>query len=321
MSKISPGTILLAFLAVLCGLLGVFIALRPEPPRPQQAAPQAITVPVASSELTPGRRLTLGDIAILKLTPEQMKTRGIEGGFMGNAQQIIGRVLKAPLAPGKPFQPDALYPEGMGPGIVNQLTPGARAITISVAGPDALLGFATAGSWVDVIFRSGPEDGLPRMSAEGWTRLNTRQPLQNGGNLEVTKTLIERVRVLAVDSNTLNAAPDKAIRENADDLVPVTLEVSPEQAERLRAVSGRGELSLALRSDSDSTVRDTTEPITLEDVLETQDAVRQMEVYQGTQFSRTTFERNGRDWSATRSRQDEDKPVSQTASRPAAERP
>ena len=93
MSKISPGTILLAFLAVLCGLIGVFFAMRPKQAAVPVKAESPVTVPVASSELTAGRRITLGDIALLKLTRSQMKAQGITGSFMGNAQQTSGDAI------------------------------------------------------------------------------------------------------------------------------------------------------------------------------------------------------------------------------------
>ncbi len=294
MSKISPGTILLGFMAVLCGLLGAFFAMRPPvvPPSKVAAAPQPITVPVASANLEPGRRITLGDVAILRMTREEMQKRGIRGGFMASSEHIIGRVLRSAMPMGSPFRTDALYPEGLGPGIEEALSPGHRAITVSVGGDDALLGFASAGSWVDVIFRSGGEaDNQYRH-----TRADEQMP-------EITVTLIQRARVLAIDRNTLSGTPESVARET-DETVPVTLEVTPEQAQKLRVVEGRGLLSLALRAPDDCEVQDgPMQQRTLDDVLQRDEVVRHMEVYKGTTFERLRFERGTGNWRAQPSQQ------------------
>ena len=274
----------------------MFFAVRPKAMPLAKAEPvQKLTVPVASSNLVEGRRITLGDIAIMKLTRAELKKRGITTSFMSNPEQIMGRVLRAPLKLGKPFLTDGLFPEGVGPGIAQKLRAGHRAVTVSVGGNDALLGFATAGSWIDVIFRSG-ETGDQYYSNDARYRNNNwgngRSRGYRNGNAhsdEVTMTLIERVQILAIDTNTLKDAPDTTVRPDAEDRVSVTLAVTSGQAEKLRIVEGRGQLSLALRSAEDVGVQKEREQRTLDDILGRKNTVRQMEVYQGTRFERITF--------------------------------
>lgn len=318
MSRISPGTVLLAFFAILCGLFGVFLVTRPRTVAEKRTARQVqqITVPVASSILPAGRRITMGDIALLKLTREEIKERDITGGFMASTQHIIGRVLKQELPLGKTFRTSELYPEGFGPGIGEKLTAGHRAVTVPLGNDDAILGFATADSWVDVIFRSGGGgDNDYRYSNDARYRNGFSSRYNNsrgsgaysgygghggssGGNQEITTTLLQRVRVLAIDRNTLQAAADKRPEE---EMVSVTLEVRPEQAEKLRVVEGRGQLSLALRADDDMDVQKETKQQTLDDILGFENRVHEMKIYEHTRMNVLTFEQRRQNrWASNR---------------------
>ena len=105
MSRITPGTVIVGIFAVLFGLVGAYgvrkylQAEKPAPPPP--AGPRTITVPLASMDLTPGRTIVLGEVALLQLTQEQidkwMKEGKLPQQYMSNPQQIIGRILKNAL--------------------------------------------------------------------------------------------------------------------------------------------------------------------------------------------------------------------------------
>ena len=116
MSRISPGTLLLAMVAIAAGLLGAYIVKQNlERQEVVEVAPEApevqtLVVPLSSTSLTAGREISLGDIAIYRLTRDQMVEQGIEGPFMNNTQQIIGRVLRADLPAGKVFDTNVFYP-------------------------------------------------------------------------------------------------------------------------------------------------------------------------------------------------------------------
>ena len=106
MGKTSSGTILLAFIAILCGLLGTYAfrkAMRPRPVATAPEEPEMIVVPMASTDLPAGREVSLGDIAIVRMTREQMKKRDVRSPFMSNTSQIIGRTLKQDLKRGATF--------------------------------------------------------------------------------------------------------------------------------------------------------------------------------------------------------------------------
>ncbi len=301
MSRISPGTLLLAMVAIAAGLLGAYIVKQNlERQEVVEVAPEApevqtLVVPVSSTSLTAGREISLGDIAIYRLTRAQMVEQGIEGPFMNNTQQIIGRVLRADLPAGKVFDTDVFYPEGMGPGVAELLEPGMRAITVPVEMDSAVAGFATPGTWVDVLFRS---QATSNRGAES-------EPLP-----EVAVTLLERVKVLAVDDNTIEGRRSAANR-GATQSARVTLEVVPDDATTLRVVDGRGTLALALRHPDDEISFSSQNPLSLTEVLNIPTPQKhRMEIFRGKRVSRVDFEtqRNSMNF-VTRVAEQEEPPV------------
>ncbi len=275
MSQLSPGTVLLGIVAVLFGLLGAFIVRQRQAPPPELAetpppAAEYVSVPMTSTDLKSGREITLGDIAVHRLTRSQMKKRGIERAFMNNTQQIIGRVLRQDLTQGEIFETSLFYPEGTGPSVAELLEAGQRAITIPVQLDAAVAGFATPGTWVDVLFRS---DANP----------DKEQP-------ETTVTLLEKVRVLALDQKTFSGARQLDSLSSRTATTHVTLAVNPGDVSALGVVGGRGLLSLALRNPDDETMIDGQFPRTLDELLNIPPPNRhKMEIFRGGQLSSVQF--------------------------------
>lgn len=239
----SSGTLLLGIFAIMFGLLGAY-AVRKELHKPIAKADakaeklQSITVPVASQNLEAGRKLTLGDIALMKLTPAEMKAQKITGSFMSSPKQIIGRVVKTSIKEGATFDSPNFYPEGTGPSLTDRLKPGYRAVTISVNQDAGVAGFAIPGSLVDVLFRadavtsanSDPQDQVP----------------------EMTVTLIDGAEVLALNKDTTQALKiDAATPTASSEKMSVTLAVTQRQAVALQVTAGRGSMSLSLRGKAD----------------------------------------------------------------------
>lgn len=106
------------------------------------------------------------------------------------------------------------------------LTPGARAIAIPVATSGASTGLLFPGDRVDVILTQ---------NFKGESAVITRR--------SVSETVVENLRVLAID--TLDAkAPSGSFGRT------VTLQVTPQQAEKINVATELGKLSLTLRSVS-----------------------------------------------------------------------
>lgn len=254
MARFNPGTLTAAVFAVLLGLGGAVTVRQFLAEQKMDAVLPAATrkaakvfVPVAAVDLRPGQRVTMNDIAIFSFSPEDYaKSRFAGKPFMSDSRQIAERMLKTEIPQGDVFIPAAFYPDGMGPGLADQLRPGYRAITVPIQNVGAVAGFARPGSFVDVIFRSAPVETRP----------------------EVTLTLLEMVEVLAINQ-TLH--PDVSLPDGLQEGT-VTLAVTPPQAKALKVVEARGELSLALRNPDDvgnilPVNNSTAQRLTIEDIL------------------------------------------------------
>ncbi len=217
--------------ALLVGLGGAFVVrheLKPE----VSAAPvlpdppeSTVAVPIALTDLPAGHTVSIDDIGIHRLSQSEYDKSAYAGqSHLTNPRQIAGRVLRSDLKKGAIFSMDDVYHTGDGPGVVENLEAGYRAVSVPVENVGAVQGFARPGSYVDVLFRAEPSGKRP----------------------EVTLTLCERVKVLAINSV---AAEGSRVSMNTSG--SVTLAVTPHQAKVLKVVEGRGEVSLMLRHPDD----------------------------------------------------------------------
>ena len=85
--KINSGTILIAFFAILAGMIGAYayrqlnqpqpvVEATPPPPPPKV---KSIVVPMVSRTLAPGQKITKDDVALVRLTTKQLKEMGLAG--------------------------------------------------------------------------------------------------------------------------------------------------------------------------------------------------------------------------------------------------
>lgn len=271
MTRISSGTLIVGIFAVLFGLVAVYVIrreLQPKPtPEPEPVAEERpLIVPLAAIDLVAGRPLKMGDVALVRMTRDQIKERNLPVEYMSNPQQIIGRIPRVALTKGQAFTTEALYPEGLAPSVAERLQEGYRAVTVSIHDIGAVAGFAVPGSMVDVLFRSEADEDqeIP----------------------ETTVTLLEGVEVLALDANRIEGS------DRLDDVTTVTLAVTPGQAGILKVVEGRGELSLAIRSPEDAVLASNAESLTLSGLLgvEKKPAPFRAEIYNGSSRQTLIFE-------------------------------
>jgi pilus assembly protein CpaB len=190
----------------------------------QRRDPMALVpVPVAAQDLKAGARLQTGlwETALWPRTAVAQLGPVAEGG-------LEGRVLAAAVVRGEPLLAARLAPAGELGGLSALLAPGKRAVTVKVNEIVGVAGFALPGNHVDVMVHAPDVDKHP-----------------------VSKIVLERITVLAV-------AQDAAVSENKPRVVnAVTLEVTPEEAERLDLARSVGTLSLVLRSQVDTARVDT----------------------------------------------------------------
>src|SRR5271165_2972960 len=141
--------------------------------------------------------------------------------------EVYGAAMRVGVKAGDPIGRSAIVKPGDRDFLLVVLSPGARAIAIPVATGGASTGLLYPGDRVDVILTQTFKHDPPL----------TRR--------SVSETVVESLRVLAVDAP--DAKPTSAGNSFGR---TVTLEVTPEQAEKINVAAELGKLSLTLRSIS-----------------------------------------------------------------------
>jgi pilus assembly protein CpaB len=139
--------------------------------------------------------------------------------------EIYGGAMRVGVNAGDPIDRSAVVKPGDRDFLLVVLLPGARAIAIPVATGGASTSLLYPGDRVDVILTQSFKNDPPL----------TRR--------SVSETVVENLRVLALDS-----ADAKPAGANNGFGRSVTLEVTPEEAEKINVATELGKLSLTLRS-------------------------------------------------------------------------
>jgi pilus assembly protein CpaB len=137
---------------------------------------------------------------------------------------VYGAALRGPIAVGEPIRRKAIVNPGDRDFLQVVLSPGARAIAIPVSTGGASTGLLYPGDRVDVILTQRFND----------TAKLTRR--------SVSETVVENLRVLVIDALDAKMAAGNTFGRT------VTLEVMPDQAEKISVAAELGKLSLTLRS-------------------------------------------------------------------------
>jgi len=166
------------------------------------------------------------------ITKEMIETKpflkkSLPGGYFSDTSSLAGRVLISPVKANEPIFESRLAPTTVKTGGVGAMvSPKKRAIAVKVDKVIGVSGFIHAGNRVDV---------LVTLQAE---KTQTY----------ITKTVLENILVLAAGPET--EAKGKAETPTTVDVI--TLEVTPEEAEKLALAATQGKILLALRNFSDT---------------------------------------------------------------------
>jgi pilus assembly protein CpaB len=220
--------ILVLGLAVLLGLTAAFVAkryLQGQQPA-QVAAARVATVPVVIAKLDVSVGTPLDERA---LSTVQWPEDYVPKGAISSAEKIAGRVVRRALSHGEPVLDAYLLPEGSEAGLPAVIEAERRAVSVKVDPVIGVAGFVRPGSRVDV--------------------LATLRRIDQPKNLPYSKVILQDVPVLAIDQKLEEA------KNGEPELVSVvTLEVKPDQAEKLIYSAHEGRLQLALRRPGDGEV-------------------------------------------------------------------
>lgn len=175
-------------------------------------------VVVAKSEMAPGAPITPETITVT-----DWPRASVPKGAFTDAALLKDRVVNTSLSAGEPILESKLAPMGSKGGLSAVITPGKRALTVRVNEIVGVAGFALPGNFVDIMVNTQDERGNP-----------------------ISKIVLEKILVLAV-AQEAERDPTKPKVVNA-----VTMELTPEEAEKLDLARSIGSLSLVLRNQLDN---------------------------------------------------------------------
>ena len=206
--------------AVVCGLIGVMLITR------YLSSVQAYTkdlgnVVVAKQEIPLGEKITAEHLSLAPIPNGSAP----EGAFR-KTDELLGRVVITPIGVREIITSIKLAPEGVGAGLSAVIPEGYRAMTVKVDDVVGVSGFVMPGTFVDVVAVIDPVD-------------RSQGP--------VSKIVLQNIKVLA--SGAKIDSPDNQ-REPAA-VKAVTLQVTPEQAEKLVLAANEGKLQLVMRNYTD----------------------------------------------------------------------
>src|SRR5919109_2415053 len=171
-------------------------------------------------------RVAVAKVAIplgTKIIPEQImmvqfpKESTPDGTFEA-PEKLTGRVAVVNIAAREPITDSRLAPEGSTGGLSAVIPEGYRAMTVKVDDVVGISGFIMPGTMVDIVVVIDPGDN--RGSQQG----------------PISKIVLQNIKVLANGQNI-----DKPENQrDANSVKAVTLQVTPEEAEKLALASSEG---------------------------------------------------------------------------------
>ena len=186
-------------------------------------------VAVAKVAIPIGSKIVAEQIMLVQFPKESTP----DGAFE-SAEKLAGRVAVVNIAAREPITESRLAAEGTAAGLSAIIPEGYRAMTVKVDDAAGISGFIQPGTLVDVVVTIDPE-GIARQDP-------------------ISKIVLQNIKVLASGQNI-----DKPENEReATSVKAVTLQVTPEQAEKLALASSEGKLQLVMRSQIDQGDEKTT---------------------------------------------------------------
>jgi pilus assembly protein CpaB len=240
-----PIVIVLIVLALGTAGIAAFLVsqfLASQTPAPTTTAVQTGTqnVLVAARDIIPGTVLSPDDLRWepwpdtliderFVVQPAQVES---QAAAPDPQQDFIDHIARRSVMAGEPMSREMVIKQGDSSVTAANLAPGMRALSISVTPAQGVAGLVLPNDHVDIIMNVSVRD---LVGLQGWKDVVLRYS---------TETIMKNVRVVAINQK-LSHDPKEGVAEPGN---LVTLEVTPEQAERLQVATQLGQLSLTLRS-------------------------------------------------------------------------
>ena len=228
--NISPGTVSVAVLAILFGLVTAYAVsryLRPEEvTEEEKKKAETVRVLAAKVNLPKYHRIRIPDLIWLEIPRKNLKDGRPPQGTVKYYEQVLGLMLKETVMARRPIMVKSLYGPGEVPSMAENLRPGYRAVTFQVKASSAVNGIVQPESYVDVNLT-----------------VSAQEPELKG---LATLTLLRGVKVLATSTVQF-----PRIEDRPTNVRNITVEVLPKQANKLILAQRYGTLSVTLRNKED----------------------------------------------------------------------
>jgi pilus assembly protein CpaB len=225
--------------AIAAFLVQQFLASQAPAPTSQAVQTGTITVLVAARDIVPGTVLTADDL-VWEPWPEAARQDRfvtqpvqVEGQATTDPQQdFLDHIARREIKQGEPMSHDMVIKQGDSGVTAANLAKGMRGFTLNVTPQQGVAGLILPNDHVDILMNISVRDIV---GLQGWRDVVLRYSAE---------TIMRNMRVVAINQK-LSHDPKEGVAEPGN---LVTLEVTPEQAERLLVAQQVGQLSLALRS-------------------------------------------------------------------------
>jgi pilus assembly protein CpaB len=218
--------ILILLFALVMGAVAAFLARAYVEGQSHASIPHA-TLVVAAAPLGFGTEITGNNVVEIPWLGEALP----DGAFQSKQELLKGeaRRVLATIERNEPVLQTKITGPGQRVSLANKLAEGKRAVTVRVDDVRGVAGFIMPDDRVDVVLIR-PESG------------------PTGNNSTYSEILLQYVKVLAIDQ-LINERRDQTQAWVAK---AVTLEVSPEQAQKVLLATDLGKLSLILRQQGEA---------------------------------------------------------------------
>jgi pilus assembly protein CpaB len=188
-------------------------------------------VVIAKVDIPIGERIIAEKLGVVQLP----RSAAPDGTFAKIDENIVGRVAMTRIAAREPVTESRLAPLGSAAGLSSVIPEGYRAMNVRVDDVVGISGFIMPGTLVDIVVVIEPPDNDSRRE-------------------RVSKIVLQNIKVLANGANLDKPKNEKEVER----VKTVTLQVTPEQAEKLALASSEGRLQLVMRNSIDQNDEITT---------------------------------------------------------------
>jgi pilus assembly protein CpaB len=221
--------------AVFFGLIaayGIFNFLRQQRQAAESLRTQTQDVVIAAKDIPAGSTIAEGMLKDGTVRVIKWPKASIPNGAFGTPTEVLGKVNRVKIMANEPILDSRL--SGEGAGLTVRLEPGKRAMAVRVDEIIGVSGFIVPDDRVDVIVTTTPPG------------------VNDNKDARLSKIVLQNKRVLSVAQSTEQKDGKPQVARS------ITLEVSPEEAEKLSLAYQEGPIVLALRG-----VGDEAEPKTI----------------------------------------------------------